>query len=84
MDLTWGDEFESTLPQIEAAIKLHVIRWFLTNVCREAAFVAIDCEFTGLRDPKTHTTRPQGRKQTIEERYQDAAAQKVKTTWIRM
>ena len=44
---------------------------------REASFVAIDCEFTGLKDQKSQTPKPQGRKQTIEERYKDVMAHKV-------
>jgi hypothetical protein len=49
---------------------------------RDAAFIAIDCEFSGLKDPKNKTSKPQGRKQTIQERYQDVISNKVVSPFL--
>jgi CAF1 family ribonuclease len=73
---TWGEEFEELLPYIEASIKFDNILSMLMS-CREASFVTIDCEFTGLKDHKSQIPKPQGRKQTIQERYQDVISHKV-------
>jgi hypothetical protein len=73
MDPSWGDEFEASLPQVESAIKLPLEE---INP-RQSCFIAIDCEFTGLKDPKSQLPKPQNRKQTISERYLDVKAHKV-------
>ena len=79
MDPTWGEEFEALLPYIETAIKYPVPSDLPKPnlTVRESAFVAIDCEFTGLKDPKSQIPKPQGRKQTIQERYKDVISHKV-------
>jgi len=80
MDPSWGDEFESILPQLESAIKF--CRSIECTDNRQAAFIAIDCEFTGLKDSKSQLPKPRNRKQTIQERYLDVITHKVSPSII--
>ena len=61
--------------RLDLLLSIICILFLLTG--REAAFIAIDCEFTGLKDPKSLIPKPQGRKQTIQERYRDVITHKV-------